>query len=429
MIRRCVLVLALCLFGCASRGGPAAGAPKTNATAETALANPIGDALRVVMTAVLAEYEDPALAAYLTRVGQRVARPRAGERWSFVVVDRHDAGAWAVAGRNVYVTRGLLAHLESEAELAAVLAHEIAHVRAGHTARSLLRVVEDAPASDAVADVALERDEERQADRLGVELLTAAGYDPRAMLDMLKHLHDAAEDDVRKTDDDRTCDHHPPLNTRLARASLAIQRPGGELARQRYLRRLRGLSLSEAPAGIRVDGRRLMATRERFAWQLPAGYSWTLGDGRAYGARPGQEAEVVALRLSLKSQARVAHALEDQLRRHPHRVHTLPDHVAIAYQTTGDTHTTSLRFAGALWVAASSGDVARRASLTFSRLPLGATGPSGPRLELLEVTEASTLRALGARCDGGLSSLAALNHLRADQTVGRGTTLKCAAGR
>src|SRR5688572_29329867 len=89
--------------------------------------------------AQLGLYEDQGLQAYVNGIGQRLAASseRAKLDWSFQVVDDAAVNAFALPGGHIYVTRGLLAHVNSEAELAAVLGHEIAHVTARHSASQI----------------------------------------------------------------------------------------------------------------------------------------------------------------------------------------------------------------------------------------------------------------------------------------------------
>src|SRR5690606_11725804 len=82
-------------------------------------------------------YEDQAIQDYVNAVGQRIARNSdlPDMNWTFTVVDEGSINAFTTGGGYVYVHRGLLAYLNSEAELAAVLGHEVAHVTARHPAR------------------------------------------------------------------------------------------------------------------------------------------------------------------------------------------------------------------------------------------------------------------------------------------------------
>ena len=147
-------------------------------------------------------YEDQAIQDYVSAVGQRVARhsDQPDLQWKFTVVDEGSINAFTTGGGYVYVHRGLLAYLNSEAELAAVLGHELSHVTARHPARGQTRSVLASilamgaavvTGSGAVADMAsigagafvqgYGREAEMEADRIGMKYLIKAGYDPKAM--------------------------------------------------------------------------------------------------------------------------------------------------------------------------------------------------------------------------------------------------------
>ncbi|MBN8510685.1 MAG: M48 family metalloprotease, partial [Burkholderiales bacterium] len=85
--------------------------------------------------------EDAALQAYVDRVGQKLAAQshRAKLKWTFTVLDSPEVNAFALPGGYVYVTRGIMAYLDSEAALAGVLGHEIGHVTARHGAAQATR--------------------------------------------------------------------------------------------------------------------------------------------------------------------------------------------------------------------------------------------------------------------------------------------------
>src|SRR5438445_6288474 len=90
--------------------------------------------------AVLEEYgayDDPKLAAYVDSVGLALARVShlPNLEWHFTVIDDPAVNAFALPGGYIYITRGILAHLNSEAQLAGVLGHEIGHVTARHSAQ------------------------------------------------------------------------------------------------------------------------------------------------------------------------------------------------------------------------------------------------------------------------------------------------------
>jgi predicted Zn-dependent protease len=154
-------------------------------------------------------YEDQAVQDYVNAVGQRVARASdmPDVEWHFTVLDDGSINAFTTGGGYVYVFRGLLAYMNSEAELAAVIGHEIAHVTKKHPSkgqgRSILANILAIGAAvmtgnAAVADMAsigasawvqgYGREAESEADRVGMVYMTRAGYDPRAMRAMFEVL-------------------------------------------------------------------------------------------------------------------------------------------------------------------------------------------------------------------------------------------------
>ena len=93
---------------------------------------------------VLKEYgaiDNPRLQAYVNELGQRLAAQshRPNLQWTFTVLDSPEINAFALPGGYVYVTRGIMAYLENEAELAGVMGHEIGHVTARHAAQRATR--------------------------------------------------------------------------------------------------------------------------------------------------------------------------------------------------------------------------------------------------------------------------------------------------
>lgn len=159
-------------------------------------------------------YEDPALQDYVQRVGGRLAANSHREALSyhFTVLDSPEVNAFALPGGYIYITRGLLAYLGSEAEMAAVLGHEIGHVTARHSVRQIsgTRAAQIGYTIGSVLIPELRnqigqglfnvlggaitsgygREHELEADRLGAEYLARSGYDPRAMLEVLEVLKD-----------------------------------------------------------------------------------------------------------------------------------------------------------------------------------------------------------------------------------------------
>ena len=155
------------------------------------------------------EYHDPVLAAYLTGVGNKLAavshRPHLP--YQFKVVNDSTPNAFALPGGPIAITRGLLIGIENEAQLAAVLGHEVGHVTARHAAqgvqRGLLLNLGLVILSEATADVSYSavarqageaaaviidssysREQESESDRLGIDYMVRAGYDPQGAVQL-----------------------------------------------------------------------------------------------------------------------------------------------------------------------------------------------------------------------------------------------------
>ena len=156
-------------------------------------------------------YDDPALQQYVDRIGQELAAKshRAHLEYTFTVLDSPDINAFALPGGYVYVTRGIMAYLDSEAELAGVIGHEIGHVTARHSVRqqggqlasNILSILVAATTGDqTLGNLSQQlstglirgygRDHELEADRLGAEYLHTASYDPENMLEVIGVLKD-----------------------------------------------------------------------------------------------------------------------------------------------------------------------------------------------------------------------------------------------
>jgi predicted Zn-dependent protease len=183
-------------------------------------------------------YEAPAVDRYIASIGRRLARASGDRRpWKFVVLDDDDSNAFVTMGSTVYIYRGTLAALRSEAELAAVIAHEMGHLLGGHARERWAELARDAPrsAAERMLQNRYARDDEIQADEHSVMLLAKAGYDTGAVVTMLRAL--AGTTGFHSTDDPEAV--HPWWPERIARtlALTAIRgRTGGELGEARIAR-------------------------------------------------------------------------------------------------------------------------------------------------------------------------------------------------
>jgi predicted Zn-dependent protease len=151
-------------------------------------------------------YKNAALEEMVQRIGKQLAQHshRPELDYHFTVIDSATVNAFALPGGYIYITRGMLAYLNSEAELAAVLGHEIGHVTARHSVRqqsastvtgllgAVLAASTGIQGADSITDMAgtaivrgYGREHELEADRLGAEYLAKSGYDPDAMLEVV----------------------------------------------------------------------------------------------------------------------------------------------------------------------------------------------------------------------------------------------------
>ena len=211
-------------------------------------------------------YHDAELARYVRTVGTRLAAATGQPpgRWSFTVLDTPEPNAFALPGRRIFVTRGMLALVGDEAELAAVLGHEIGHSLAGDG------LTPESARARRAAEVA--------ADRAGLMLLTRAGYDPAAQADFLATLLASRALEARLrggAQDSGGAPDHPALADRLnaARREAAAGAGGGTRNRAAYLAAIDGITWGDGPAQGFVRGRRFLHPDLGFAFDAPAGYA------------------------------------------------------------------------------------------------------------------------------------------------------------
>jgi beta-barrel assembly-enhancing protease len=196
-------------------------------------------------------YKNPAAQRYVNQVGQWIAAQ--GERpeltWRFAVLDDAEANAFAAPGGYIFITRGLLYGLRNEAELAGVLAHEIAHVLRKHQLAAIKKAARTALGAEFLGDKVeqkmarsgngqltplfrelsnigtqlyvrgLDKDDEFEADRMGVVLAARAGYNPYGLPAVLQTLQMVNADHAGLALLFKT---HPPFNARLDALAAAM---------------------------------------------------------------------------------------------------------------------------------------------------------------------------------------------------------------
>jgi predicted Zn-dependent protease len=253
--------------------------------------------------------ETGARAAYVDSVGRRVAATSGiGQSLRFTALNSAVENAFAQPGGYVYVTRQLMGLMNDEAELGFVLGHETGHIAANHsqarqkasTRNSILGVL-GAVLGSAVGGNALgnliaqgaqlrtlsfSRNQEYQADTLGIRYLSAAGYDPLASRTMLAALSrsSALEARVQGRSNRSTpewAQTHPLNENRLAQAATLAQRSAGAGTglrnRDAYLAQIDGLVVDDDPAQGVIDGRTFVHPDLRLQFVVPAGFQMQNG--------------------------------------------------------------------------------------------------------------------------------------------------------
>ena len=232
---------------------------------------------------------DPKLTAYVEQIGQRLAKhsPRHDVAYHFFVADMPEPNAFALPGGYIYVSRGLLALANSEDELAGVIAHEIGHVAARHAAQRETRqmgvgilsvlgtIAAGAMGGADAAQMASQlgqvagagmiasygRDQERQADQIGQDLESKAGWDPAGLADFLTTLDREGKLRTGKSRNPSFLDSHPlPGERAVVARARAAELPRGAEARiarghKAFLDRIAGVMVGANPEeGVFRDG-------------------------------------------------------------------------------------------------------------------------------------------------------------------------------
>lgn len=248
------------------------------------------------------KYEGTPLQAYVNSVGQRIVKntERKDVQYKFYVLDTPDINAFALPGGYIYVTRGLLALVNSEAELAGVLAHEAGHIAARHSAERYSRGVLTSIGAAALA-VALDssdasqalglgsqlytmkysRDQETEADMLGVRYLAKAGYDPQAMARFLEDMDRSAKLDARLAGIANKGEFdffstHPQTEDRVANAAAEAAKYSNGAAAQGvdvYLNQINGLIYGDSPEQGLVRDNSFYHPGLNLAFTVPNGFT------------------------------------------------------------------------------------------------------------------------------------------------------------
>jgi predicted Zn-dependent protease len=264
-------------------------------------------------------YDDPALQEYISGIGTRLAQQseRPALPWHFTVVDVPAVNAFALPGGYIFITRGILPFLDDEAQLAGVLGHEIGHVTARHAVQQYSKstgaglgvllgsiFVPEMRPLGGIAQTGLgvlmlkySRDDELQADRLGVRYASRAGWDPAAMPRMLTTLGRIEEAGDTKGVPNWLATHPSPDN-RVERVQNAVQEAESGATsfvsnRDDFTKRIDGLVYGDNPDQGVVRGNVFLHKGLRFELKFPEGWDVNNGQTQVVAKQPGVNAFLV----------------------------------------------------------------------------------------------------------------------------------------
>ena len=263
----------LLLQGCSTNA--ATGRSQFTALMPAAQENQIGASEHEKIVAQFGLYEDPALNAYIREIGKRVTAKteRSDVQYRFYILDTPMVNAFALPGGYLYLSRGLIGLANNEAQAAAVLAHEAAHVTARHSAERYSRSVVTSLGAGVIGAVlgsqqasqalgvgtnlylsSYSRHQEDEADSLGLRYMTQGGYDPQEMAAFLSSLQadtglNARIEGRESSSGINYFSTHPATGDRVRKTiNEARSFPDSNVKnREAYLRKINGLLYGDSP--------------------------------------------------------------------------------------------------------------------------------------------------------------------------------------
>jgi predicted Zn-dependent protease len=311
-LRASLLVVALAtalgsgLSGCASN--PVSGRPDLVFQSEAGEIKRSKEVHPMIMQQFGGAYEDEKLQAYVNEVGQRTAKAshRPELEYHFMVLDSEDINAFTTGGGYVYITRGIMNYLNNEAELAAVLGHEIGHVAARHPVRqqskstlsnigaATLGIFTGSADLAGLANYAgaalvsgYGRDQELEADRLGAEYLVKVGFKPDHMIDVVRLLKNQEMFELARAREEKREPHvyhgvfatHPDNDQRLTEVVKAAEKLKGsgptdnlDPNREKYLKTIEGLPMGPSRSQGVLKGNRFYHADLGMTVAFPSGW-------------------------------------------------------------------------------------------------------------------------------------------------------------
>ncbi len=269
------------------------------------------------VTEQIGRYPDEKLQAYVGEIGMKMAK--ASERpdlpWTFTVIDDPSVNAFALPGGPVFVTRGLLTYLNSDAQLAAVVGHETGHITARHSVQdiskeqlaqlglgigsifsdTLRQAGQFAGAGLQLLFLRFSRDHERQADELGFKYMTQQSYDPREMAQVFRTL-DRQSKQAGGGRLPQWLSTHPDPGNRVEIAKERAEKvPNADrmhVDREGYLARLAGTVFGENPRQGFFKGNSFLHPDLKLKMDFPDGWQKQNTPGAVVAVSPQKDAQI-----------------------------------------------------------------------------------------------------------------------------------------
>jgi len=419
-------------------------------------------------------YDDPKIQAYVNEVGQKMARlsHRADLEFTFRVLDSPILNAFALPGGYVYITRGILAHMNNEAELAMVVGHEIGHVTARHGvsqqsraqvanlglglgsvfSETLAKYGQAAQQATGLLFLKYGRDDERQSDELGVAYSLKAGYDATAGCKFFEVLDRQSAESGQSLPNWMSTHPAPADRVATTRQLAATQRPqfpgATTVAEDRHKRMLEGMVFGDDPRQGFFHNGVFKHPALRFQLAMPRGWK-TANTPNALQALEPQERAMLQMTLAssqgvtpAQHAARVAQGAQGTLAQAgAERVHGADAYLATLVVQAEDGSQMPVflglvqrqpggaiyQFVGQAVPGAYDGFVDEFTTAVRSLDTLtdsNALNVVPNRVAVQSITAATTLSRAAAGAPVPVNAIALLNNLASDAALARGFQLK-----
>ncbi len=285
-------------------------------------------------------YQDQDVQAYVSRLGKQLAADseRPNLPWTFRVVDDPVVNAFALPGGFIYVTRGLMTHLTSEAELVSVLGHEIGHVTGRHSVEQMSKaqlaqigliagMVLKPELAQQFGDLAQTglgllflkygRDDETEADSLGLRYLVRESYNPNEMPQVFETLRRVSQAEAQGGKVPNWLSTHPTEENRIKAISGQIAKlnqdfSNAKVGREPYLRQLDDMTFGQNPREGYFVGNRFIQPELGFEIRFPEGWKTSNQKEMVGAMSPNQDAVVVVTLAQQQSPQAAAQAFFNQ---------------------------------------------------------------------------------------------------------------------